>query len=88
MTKYARFDHTKPEPQPVTGWYDTEMHNYPNLPAAADLLALTDAQWAARLPNPSGWLHKGGGLIPPGTVVKPPVEPAKVTTPATPTKAA
>lgn len=82
MVKYAQFDHTKPEPQPVTGWYDTGMHHYPNLPAPADLLALTDAQWDARLSDPSAWVHKGGALL-----AKPPPAPpalAKVTIPKSP----
>lgn len=82
MVKYAQFDHTKPEPQQVTGWYDTDFHHYPNLPAAADLLALTDAQWTARMSDPSAWLHKGGALLP-----RPPPAPApqtKITTPKTP----
>lgn len=52
MPKYAQFDHTAPAPQPVVGWYDADSFTYPNLPAADDLLVLTQAQWDNRLNTP------------------------------------
>jgi hypothetical protein len=73
MARFAHFDHTAPSPQPIRGWFDTDLFNYgANMPAAADLLPLSDAQWEARMvPDPSGWHHKDGALLPPGTI-KPP----------------
>lgn len=63
MAKYAHFDHTAPAPQPIRGWYDTDLIDYGDkLPPAADLLALSDSQWAARMPEPSGWTHSDGIL--------------------------
>jgi hypothetical protein len=62
MPKYAYFDHTEAAPQRIRGWYNTDRRAIPNLPAAADLLEVTEEQWAARMPNPSGWEHKGGTL--------------------------
>ena len=61
MTQYAYFDSTKPDPKPVTGWYDTGAVVYPNLPPAANLLPLTPAQWATRLT--SQWAVSGGALV-------------------------
>lgn len=50
--KYAQFDHTATAPQPVIGWYDADEFTYPNLPAAADLLTVTQAQWDNRFNTP------------------------------------
>ena len=61
MTQYAAFDSTQPDPKPVTGWYDTGFATYPNLPVAANLLAMTQAQWAARLTG--AWAVSGGTLV-------------------------
>jgi hypothetical protein len=80
MTKYAHFLHTDPSPQRVRGWYDTGLFAYPNLPDAADLLQLTDAQWDARMTNPSGWTVKDGVLMKPMPVIKPtPIQPPPTT---------
>jgi len=50
MTRYAYFDNELPEgPRPVIGWIDTEAVAYPSLPAAENLVELTDEQWDARL---------------------------------------
>ena len=49
MPRYAYFDHTKPSPQRVIGWIDTDAVNYPSLPVEADLVELTDGEWSARL---------------------------------------
>ena len=49
MTFYAYYDSTVSSPSPVLGWYDTGAITYPSLPGSADLLALSDDQWAARL---------------------------------------
>ena len=49
MARFARFDPAAPAPAPVLGWYDTEVFDYPNLPDAACLLAVTDAQWDHRM---------------------------------------
>lgn len=62
MPQFAHFDHTVADPKPVIGWFDTDLLDYPNLPAAADLLQVTAAQWAARMANPSGWVVSGGAL--------------------------
>lgn len=52
MPKFAQFDPAAPSPQPVIGWYDTDSVNYPNLPPAANLLQLTQAQWDGRFATP------------------------------------
>lgn len=61
MTQYAYFDHTAPSPSPVLGWYDTGFANYPNLPAGADLLALSPDEWTGRLAG--SWAVAGGALV-------------------------
>jgi hypothetical protein len=63
MTQYAQFDPTQPAPQLVTGWYDTAVLAYPNLPPATNLLEVTTEQWVARLENPSGWAVNDGQLV-------------------------
>lgn len=50
--KYAQFDPTAASPQSVIGWYDTDEFVYKNLPAASDLLELTDAEWDNRFATP------------------------------------
>jgi hypothetical protein len=62
MPFYAGFDHTQPEPIPVSGWYDTDLIDYPNLPAADDLLEMTPEQWADRMTG--SWAIEGGALVP------------------------
>jgi hypothetical protein len=85
MAKYAHFDHTAPSPQPVRGWFDTDLFDYgKNLPDAADLLRLTDAEWDARMPEPSGWTHKDGVLSPRAAPPKEGVTPTAVATPKAP----
>lgn len=63
MPKFAQFDHAAPEPRRVLGWYDTDALAYPVLPASADLLQVTDEQWAARLANASAWAVTAGALV-------------------------
>lgn len=60
MPKYARFDPASPAPQPVTGWYDTDALDYPDLPPAANLLEIKQEQWDARLTTP---FVKNGALV-------------------------
>ncbi len=52
MSKFAQFDPTATAPQPVIGWYNTDLLTYPNLPATANLLELTQAQWDGRFATP------------------------------------
>ena len=61
MPKYARFDSTAPRPAPVLGWYDTDLIPYPELPDSADMLELTDDQWAARIGR--SWSVDTHGLV-------------------------
>jgi len=61
MTQYAYFDSTVAAPSAVLGWYDTEFAAYPGLPAAANLLTLTEAQWADRMMGQ--WAVSGGTLV-------------------------
>lgn len=63
MPKYAYFDHTDKAPQRVRGWYNTDRRAIPNLPNAADLLVVTEEQWAARMPDPGAWSVDNGKLI-------------------------
>lgn len=60
MPLYAQFD---PASSRVTGWYDTATAVYATLPAAAVLLEVSAAQWAARLADPSGWAVVAGALV-------------------------
>jgi hypothetical protein len=61
MTKYACFDPSSPAPFRVTGWYDTSVFDYPNLPSADWLLEMTDEQWDARLTGV--WAVNDGALV-------------------------
>ncbi|MEN3168724.1 hypothetical protein [Gluconobacter sp. OJB] len=59
---YASYDTTATQPTIVTGWYDTgDMSTLENVPDAADMIAITGAQWndsTFRLPNGKG-VNKG-----------------------------
>jgi hypothetical protein len=61
MTQFAQFDSTVAAPSPIIGWYDTTALTYPSLPIAADLLALTPAQWAERMTGQ--WAVSAGALV-------------------------
>ena len=50
--KLAQYDHTAAPPQQVTGWFDTELLSYDNLPHTTDRIELTDEQWANRFATP------------------------------------
>lgn len=63
MPKYAHFDSTVAAPSPVIGWFDSDTFKYTCLPAVADLLEISDAQWAARLADPNGWAVNAGVLV-------------------------
>jgi hypothetical protein len=60
MPLYASFNPAAASPQPVLGWYDTDAFSYPNLPAAADLVIATQAQWDAQAEG--NWFVNGGVL--------------------------
>ena len=47
---------------PVSGWIDTAFVPLKTMPAASDLLQLTDAQWEARLDG--HWAVSAGALVP------------------------
>lgn len=63
MARFAYFDSAAPSPARVLGWYDTDEFVYATLPAASDLLAVTDAEWSARVTDPSGWAVQSGALV-------------------------
>lgn len=63
MPFYASFDHTKPSPAQVTGWYNTNKFVYSTMPPTEDLLEISPAQWDERLANPSGWAISSGMLV-------------------------
>lgn len=71
MAQYACFNPAIAAPSPVIGWYDTGVFAYPNLPAAANLLEVTAAQWEAHFADPSGWAVSNGALV----AYVPPVSP-------------
>ena len=64
MTQFASFDSTiaAPAAAPVTGWYDTGAVTYLNLPASANLLVVTQAQWTAQLAG-GLWAVASGALV-------------------------
>ncbi|MGY6769524.1 hypothetical protein [Komagataeibacter sp. NFXK3] len=68
---YAAYDATAAQPTPVTGWYDVwSMNDVTAVPAASAMIALTEAQWAARLPTGQG--VQAGAIVsytPPAVVV-------------------
>lgn len=65
MPKYANYDSTQPSPSPVFGWYDTDFANYPNLPDAANLLELSDADWKLHLTQGAPeYAVDSGSLVP------------------------
>jgi hypothetical protein len=71
MTKYAYFDHWAAPPAPVSGWYNTDYFGqYDTLPAAADLLLMTEEEWDARLEGL--WAVDSGTLVPYTPPVPPP----------------
>jgi hypothetical protein len=70
MTLYAQYDPSQ-SPAQVSGWYDTVLFDYPNLPPLSNLLVVTSDQWTARLDNPSGWAVSAGLLV----AYTPPVPP-------------
>lgn len=80
MPQYAYFDHTAAAPAPVLGWYDTDVAEHKNLPASADLLALTPAQWAAR--STQRWAVSGGALVAYAAPTLPTAAPAVTAVPA------
>ena len=49
MPKYAYFDNTQPQPTPVIGWYDTDLIEYPRLPASDSLILIPDSEWNSRV---------------------------------------
>jgi hypothetical protein len=71
MPKYAQYDPSVVAPAPVIGWYDTDILQYPNLPAASDLLELSEVQWEGRTAGPSCWAVSAGDLV----AYTPPVPP-------------
>jgi hypothetical protein len=75
MTKYAAFDATTKR---VVGWYDTDLH--PNMTVPAGAIQLTDAQWAGRMANPSGWSVENGALVAFTPTTAPTPDPAPVMT--------
>jgi len=58
MPKYGSFNPSVPEPSPITGWYDTDFADYPNLPTT--LYEMNDDEWAARL---NGFYAISGGQL-------------------------
>jgi len=52
---YATYDTTAAQPTGITGWFDTwTLSTTKNLPAASDMLALTQDQWNDRVTGPQG----------------------------------
>lgn len=68
---YARYDTTAAQPTGITGWFDTwRLSGTENLPAAADMVPLTDAQWGSRVTGPQGVAgHALVDYTPPAPVV-------------------
>lgn len=62
MPKFAQFDSKATQPTPVVGFYDTDEHDYPNLPATTELIEMTEAEWVSRMGAPLSVLN--GLLIP------------------------
>lgn len=74
--KFAQFDHTQPNPQQVIGWYDTDAFTYAQMPDTADLVQVTEQQWADHFDHPRLWRINNGDLEPytePPPVLPPPI---------------
>lgn len=63
MPKFAQYDSNAAQPSSIVGWYDTDEFPYANLPAATELVLMTDAEWLTRLDAPL--LVSKGKLVPP-----------------------
>lgn len=63
MPKYAYYNSSVTAVSPVIGWIDADALAYPSMPAAGDLLTLTEAQWADHMSSPSGWAVSAGALV-------------------------
>jgi hypothetical protein len=76
MPRFARFDSSiKTRPSPVLGWLDTDLVHYPSPPSEADLLEVTDAQWAGRMEGL--WAVQTGILVAYTPPPPPPLTPAQ-----------
>jgi hypothetical protein len=81
MAFYAQYDPTVTPVSPVIGWYDVQDESNPNglvygvMPPTAQLLAVTQDQWEARLTNPSAWAVEAGALVAATPVSGPTVAP-------------
>lgn len=69
MAQYVSYNTASASPQPITGWYDTAMAKYANLPPVAasvpaGFVAVTAAQWSQHLSdlNASHWSVVNGVL--------------------------
>ncbi|MDB5849780.1 MAG: hypothetical protein JWP29_3532 [Rhodoferax sp.] len=62
MPKFVRYDHNAPAPAPALGWYDTDLVAYPSMPPSADLLQLTDQDWAHHMQG-GHWGVSGHTLV-------------------------
>jgi hypothetical protein len=49
--KYAQINSTIKTIQPVLGYYDTGILDYPNLPSPENLIEMSEADWELRLSN-------------------------------------
>jgi hypothetical protein len=62
MPRYGYFNSGAPAPQPILRWYDTDALTYKTLPGTADLLAISDAEWDARMTQT--WAVDNATLVP------------------------
>lgn len=60
MAFYASWNSSVPSPSPVTGWFDTSAHKYPNLPS--NRILVEDAAWNGRIVGL--WAVDNGKLVP------------------------
>lgn len=60
MAFYASWDSSVPSPSPVTGWFDTTLYKYPDLPS--NRILVSDAIWAAKVVGL--WAVDNGKLVP------------------------
>jgi hypothetical protein len=60
VPKYAAYDSSVSAPSPVTGWYDTDLFKYPNLPQS--WLEINNIQWQNRMNG--HWAVQDNNLVP------------------------
>ena len=82
MPKYAQYNPAAAAaaPAPVLGWWDTDSFQHLALPPQADLLTLSEEEWAAHFSG--NWAVSGGALVACSPLPPPAAVPAQPAAPS------